>query len=168
MVPLFLDYPWSMNKSTSNWNKVRLWLFLPAYENSPNSRILAADFFQVLFVWLQLIVFRIERQNKLTKAATGRDSPIVSMGGNNDEIIYDADMIRENPYHDFVSECRNYLDKFKYGIYMYSYWIVLAILFLTGTTRTSFLCLGYVVLSFFFFWFGTTFLIKPIEKLIKL
>ena len=163
-----LDYPWSKNDEKSNWNKVRLWLFLPAYQNAPNSRILIADFFQVLFVWLQMLVFRIEKNNKLKKAQTGNDLPIVNMGGSNDEIVYDAEMLKDNPYYDFISNCRNYLDKFKYGIFMYSYWMVLAILFLTGTTRISFLCLGYVVLSFFFFWFGTTFLIKPIEKLIKL
>ena len=33
--------------------------------------------------------------------------------------------------------------------------------------HTSIPCMGYVVLSFFFFWLGQTFLMKPLDKLLK-
>ncbi len=89
------------------------------------------------------------------------------MGGKNNELVYESEPYKNNPFHDFVSESKTALDKIKYLIYMYSYWIVLAIVFLTGTSRISILCLGYVIVSFFFLWYGQTFLMKPLNKLLK-
>ena len=143
-------------------NKIRIWLFLPDYSDPPHPSVLIADFFQVFFVWLQFAIFRIEM------ISIEEPSAIIQMGGSNNEIVYDSELMMQNPYHDFVSVFRNNLDKIKYGLYMYSYWFVLAMVFYTGTSRISILCMGYVVLSFFFFWYGQTFLIKPIQKLIKL
>ncbi len=113
-----------------------------------------------------MAVFNIELKSSTENETT--ESTIINLAGTNEEIIYDPILMKQNPYFDFISNSRHYLDKFKYAIYMYSYWIVLAIVFYTGTSRISILCSGYVLLTFIFFWYGQTFLIKPIEKLIKL
>ena len=138
-----IGYPWSAVNESKTLKLFRLWLYLPNYDPRPNSYLLIADFFQIFFVWLQLSVFQIE-----TKA----DSPILEMSGTNKEIVYDLNLYNANPYHDFVSKYRNNFDKIKYAVYMYSYWVVLALIYITGTSRISLLCLGYVILSFFFLW----------------
>ena len=51
---------------------------------------------------------------------------------------------------------------------MYGVWIVLSIVYLSGTTRISLLGLGYLIASFYFFWYGQDFLIKPVSTLINL
>ena len=147
---------------------MRPWLFLSDYSNPPNSSFLIADFFQFFFVWLQYTVFQIENTGI---DDTNLDNPTIfnieSLGGKNNELVYEIEPYKNNPFHDFVSETKTILDKIKYVIYMYSYWIVLAIVFLTGTSRISILCLGYVIVSFFFLWYGQTFLMKPLNKLLK-
>lgn len=164
---LCYQYPWSKWNQTEPFNilnRLRIWLFLPDYSNPPAEFKLMADFFQIFFVWLQLNVFNLElnKNNKISVEL------IESNGGKNNEIVYEDPFSRENPFHDFVSKTRNYLDKLKYGICMYSYWFVLAIVFLTGTNRISILCMGYVILSFIFLWMGQTFLMRPLDKLLKL
>ncbi len=159
--PVFcLEYPWSKANQLDPLNivnKLRVWLFLPDYSDPPNSFYLIADFFQIFFVWLQLGIFRLESKKNFEEN-----------GGSNIEIVYENQKpYKDNPFMDFISESKTYLDKFKYLIFMYSYWIVLAIVFLTGTSRISILCMGYVILSFFFLWYGQTFLILPLEKLLK-
>jgi len=154
-VPPFLcfNYPWY---STADFKKslylFRIWLYLPNYNPSPVSYRLVADFFQIYFAWLQYAVFQIESKS---------DSQIVENAGTNKEIVHDSNLYKAaNPYHDFVSTYRNNFDKIKYGVFMYSYWLVLAMVFVTGTSRISVLCLGYVVSSFFFFWYGQNFFNK--------
>jgi hypothetical protein len=132
---------------------------LSDYSDPPESHILIADYSQIFFVWLQLAVFQEELKP---------DSQVIEIGGRNDEIIYDPDEMKKNPYHDYVSKFRNNLDKIKYIVFMYSYWLVLAVVYLTGTSRISILCMGYVVLSFFFLWYGQTFLTKPIKSMLRL
>ena len=124
----------------------------------PFSRYLIADFFQLFFVWLQFSVFRHERKN----------TKLVELAGSNHEIIYDDEPYKNNPFHDFITKFKSFLDSIKFFVYMYSYWIVLAIVFLAGTNRISILCMGYVILCFFFLWYGQTFLSKPIQKLVKM
>ncbi len=156
-------YPWSKNNQIdvlNLLNKVRVWLFLPDYSDPPKHYYMIADFFQLFFVWLQYTVFNLETsQNKSIS--------MEDLGGNNNEIVYEREPYKNNPYHDFVSEFRSKLDLIKYGIYMYSYWLVLAMVYLTGTSRINILCMGYVILSFFFLWYGQTFLMKPLDKLLK-
>ena len=156
------EYAWSKKNQIDPLNllnKVRVWLFLPDYSDPPKSYRLIADFFQVFFVWLQHATFQMESKT---------NCEVIETAGKNEEIIEtDADF-KNNPYHDYVSEFRNYFDKIKFGIFMYSYWLVLATVFLTGTSRISILCMGYVILSFFFLWYGQTFLTKPMERLLKL
>lgn len=165
---LCYEYPWSQwdRKQPNNIiNKARIWIFLSDYSSPPSASKLIADFFQIFFTWLQLYVFNME-MNKNPKISANL---IEALGGKNNEFIYvNKDASATNPFHDFISKTRNYLDKLKYGIYMYSYWLVLAIVFLSGTSRISILCMGYVILSFIFLWMGQTFLMRPLNKLLKL
>ena len=103
-------------------------------------------------------MFRHERFN----------TKLVTLAGSNHEIIYDDEPYKNNPFHDFITKFKSYLDYIKFIIYMYSYWVVLAIVFFAGTNRISILCMGYVILCFFFLWYGQNFLSKPIQKLVKL
>ena len=128
------------------------------YSTPPKSIYLIADFFQLFFVWLQCSVFRHERFN----------TNLVQLAGSNHEIIYDEEPYKNNPYHDFVTKFHSYLDNLKFIVYMYSYWFVLALVFYTGTNRISVLGMGYVILCFFFLWYGQNFLSKPIQKLVRM
>lgn len=148
-------------------NRVSTWLFLPDYSDPPSSHQLIADFFQVFFVWLQMKVFHIESSQEKDHVDEERDEQFSSQAGRNNELVYETYPYHNNPYKDFISETTSYFDKFRYGIFMYSYWLVLAIVYLTGTSRISLLCIGYVIVSFFFLWLGQTFLMKPLEKLLK-
>lgn len=130
--------------NNQRFNLIRTWLFLPNYDPKPLSTLLVVDFLQLFFVWHQYFVFKIEAESS---------SPVLEMTGTNKEIVHDPALYAANPYHDFVSDCRNTFDVFKYAIFMYSYWFVLALIYITGTSRISLLCLGYVILSFFFLWF---------------
>jgi hypothetical protein len=163
LIYYFQEYPWStLNQIDPQnvFNRIRIWLFLPDYSQPPNSWQLTVDFFQVFFVWLQLAVFNLE--GKVNKSIDLDD-----LAGKNNELVYERFPYRNNPSRDFISETSTVVDKIKFGVYMYSYWIVLAIVYLTGTSRISILCMGYVILSFFFLWMGQTFLVKPLEKLLK-
>lgn len=134
------------------------------------SHKLFADFFQIFFVWLQYNVFKLESKKQIvddTDADIEEDFNIEELGGKNNELLHEKEYYKDNPFHDFVSDSRSSLDKLKYGVYMYSFWFVLAIVYITGTSRISLLCMGYVILSFFFLWYGQTFLMKPIDKLLK-
>jgi hypothetical protein len=169
------EYPWSKERLPKNllnlFEKLRPWFFLSDYNSPPNSNFLIADFFQFFFVWLQYTVFQTENNRTDDSNDTNNTNlPIIrieSSGGKNNELVYESEPYENNPFHDFVSETKTVLDKIKYVIYMYSYWIVLAIVFLTGTSRISILCLGYVIVSFFFLWYGQTFLMKPLNKLLR-
>ena len=162
--PLFcFEYPWSranLIDPSNIYNKIRIWLFLPDYSDPPKAHYLLVDFVHVIFVWLQLGVFKLENDEFPSVK-------IYDIGGKNNEIVYEDEPYKENPFRDFVSEIQTNLDKIKYGIYMYSYWIVLALVYVAGTSRISLLCMGYVIFSFYFFWYGQTFLMKPIDKLLK-
>lgn len=158
---LCYEYPWSAQNQLDPqnvMNKLRKWLFLSDYSDPPVSRQLIADFFQIFFVWLQLAVFNSE---------TNKAADLDHIAGRNNELVYERAPYRDNPYKDFISDTKTILDKIKFGVYMYSYWIVLAIVYLTGTSRISLLCMGYVILSFFFLWMGQNFLVKPLDKLLK-
>lgn len=156
-----LTYPWSTfdaSDTSIKMQKLRIWLYLADYTFPPQSKYLIADFFQLLFVWLQVAVFHHETYS----------NNIVKLAGTNHEIIYDDEPYKNNPFHDFITKFKSYLDNIKFIVYMYSYWFVLAMVFLAGTSRISILCMGYVILCFFFLWYGQNFLIKPIQKLIKI
>lgn len=67
-----------------------------------------------------------------------------------------------------VSSCfRSYLDMYKVIIFSYLFWFVLTIIFITGTTRISIFCMGYLVACFYFLLFGGDLLLKPIRSILR-
>lgn len=51
-------------------------------------------------------------------------------------------------------------------MFSYLFWFVLTIIFITGTTRISVFCMGYLVACFYFLLFGGELLLKPIKKIL--
>ncbi|CAI9181298.1 unnamed protein product [Rangifer tarandus platyrhynchus] len=62
--------------------------------------------------------------------------------------------------------CKSYLDISMVVIFSYLFWFVLTIIFITGTTRISNFCMGYVVACFYFLLFGGNLLLKPIKSIL--
>ncbi|XP_070575876.1 piezo-type mechanosensitive ion channel component 2-like isoform X5 [Ptychodera flava] len=147
---LCIAYPWS---SYFNPNLIR-WLYLPDYINQPQSSKLMADFFQLLFVCLQWQVFRVE--SKIQEQYGGGDNDMIDKEG----------PIEDNPVPNFVFN-KTYLDLLKNAFFNYTLWVVLAMVFLAGTSLVSIFCLGYLGLCFFFMWFGQDYLLKPRQTLLK-
>ena len=55
----------------------------------------------------------------------------------------------------------------KVVIFSYLFWFVLTIIFITGTTRISIFCMGYLVACFYFLLFGGDLLLKPIKSILR-
>ncbi|KAF7245124.1 Piezo-type mechanosensitive ion channel component 2, partial [Varanus komodoensis] len=51
--------------------------------------------------------------------------------------------------------------------FSYLFWFVLTIIFITGTTRISIFCMGYLVACFYFLLFGGDLLLKPIRSILR-
>jgi hypothetical protein len=51
-------------------------------------------------------------------------------------------------------------------MFSYLFWFVLTIIFITGTTRISIFCMGYLVACFYFLLFGGDLLLKPIKSIL--
>ncbi|XP_014677335.1 PREDICTED: piezo-type mechanosensitive ion channel component 1-like [Priapulus caudatus] len=134
-------YPWSYLQPA-----LREWLYLPDYWDVPEAHLLIADLFQLLFAIRLWRVFWRERDADYA-------------GGSNDAIDYAA----PNPVKDFITSGNTYLDKCKCAVFLYTYWVVLAMLFLAGTSRVSLYCMGYVMFCFLFLWFGNEFYLKPMK-----
>lgn len=62
---------------------------------------------------------------------------------------------------------RSYLDMGKVVTFSYLFWFVLTIIFITGTTRISIFCMGYLVACFYFLLFGGDLLLKPIRSILR-
>ncbi|KAB0406324.1 hypothetical protein E2I00_007710, partial [Balaenoptera physalus] len=91
------------------------------------------------------------------------------MAGDNVEICMNLDAAsfsQHNPVPDFI-HCRSYLDMSKVIIFSYLFWFVLTIIFITGTTRISIFCMGYLVACFYFLLFGGDLLLKPIKSILR-
>ncbi|XP_068197300.1 piezo-type mechanosensitive ion channel component 2 [Antennarius striatus] len=150
------DYPWRFPNSTTDSNVVK-WLFVPDFKTRPNSSFLIYDFMLLLCASLQRQVFDDEN-----KAA------VRIMAGDNVEICRDLDAASfsvHNPVPDFI-HCRSYLDMLKVIMFSYLFWFVLTIIFITGTTRISIFCMGYLVACFYFLLFGGELLLKPIKRIL--
>ncbi|XP_041959521.1 piezo-type mechanosensitive ion channel component 2 [Alosa sapidissima] len=150
------DYPWRFPNSTTDSNVIK-WLYLPDFHTKPNPSFLAYDFMLLLCASLQRQVFDDEN-----KAA------VRLMAGDNVEICRDLDAASfsvYNPVPDFI-HCRSYLDMLKVIMFSYLFWFVLTIIFITGTTRISVFCMGYLVACFYFLLFGGDLLLKPIKKIL--
>ncbi|XP_051943825.1 piezo-type mechanosensitive ion channel component 2 [Hippocampus zosterae] len=150
------DYPWRFPSSTTDSNVVK-WLYVPDFLSRPNPSFLIYDFMLLLCASMQRQVFDDEN-----KAA------VRIMAGDNVEICRDLDASSfsvHNPVPDFI-HCRSYLDMLKVIMFSYLFWFVLTIIFITGTTRISVFCMGYLVACFYFLLFGGELLLKPIKKIL--
>ncbi|XP_044075319.1 piezo-type mechanosensitive ion channel component 2 isoform X3 [Siniperca chuatsi] len=150
------DYPWRFPNSTTDSNVVK-WLYAPDFLTKPNPWFLIYDFMLLLCASFQRQVFDDEN-----KAA------VRLMAGDNVEICRDLDAATfsvHNPVPDFI-HCRSYLDMLKVIMFSYLFWFVLTIIFITGTTRISVFCMGYLVACFYFLLFGGELLLKPIKKIL--
>ncbi|KAM7127177.1 piezo-type mechanosensitive ion channel component 2 isoform 4-T4 [Molossus nigricans] len=150
------DYPWRFKGANFNDNIIK-WLYFPDFIVRPNSVFLIYDFMLLLCASLQRQIF--EDENK---------AAVRIMAGDNVEICMNLDAAsfsQHNPVPDFI-HCRSYLDMSKVIIFSYLFWFVLTIIFITGTTRISIFCMGYLVACFYFLLFGGDLLLKPIKSIL--
>ncbi|XP_069033644.1 piezo-type mechanosensitive ion channel component 2-like [Embiotoca jacksoni] len=154
------DYPWRPLSSNMDSNVVK-WLFLPDHLTPPNPLFLLYDFLLLLGASLQLQVFEEELQPS-----------VQTLAGDNSEMDEDHGLIcdpirrlRLNTVPDFML-CRSYLDMMKVIIFSYMFWFVLTIIFITGTTRISIFCMGYLVACFYFLLVGGDLLLKPVKSIL--
>nr|XP_058895457.1 piezo-type mechanosensitive ion channel component 2 [Kogia breviceps] len=151
------DYPWRFKGASFNDNIVK-WLYFPDFIVRPNPVFLVYDFMLLLCASLQRQIF--EDENK---------AAVRIMAGDNVEICMNLDAAsfsQHNPVPDFI-HCRSYLDMSKVIIFSYLFWFVLTIIFITGTTRISIFCMGYLVACFYFLLFGGDLLLKPIKSILR-
>lgn len=66
-----------------------------------------------------------------------------------------------------VCAFRSYLDMLKLFAFSYFFWLVLCLIFITGTTRINIFCLGYLVACFYFMLFGGTLLLQPVQYVLR-
>ncbi|XP_028816356.1 piezo-type mechanosensitive ion channel component 2 isoform X2 [Denticeps clupeoides] len=150
------DYPWRVPSSRMDSNVIK-WLYFPDFHTRPNPLFLLYDFMLLLCASLQRLVFDEEKVEAVCLAA-----------GDNVEICQDLDAAsfsQHNPVPDFI-HCRSYLDMLKVIVFSYLFWFVLTIIFITGTTRISIFCMGYLVACFYFLLFGGDLLLKPIKSIL--
>ncbi|XP_042765535.1 piezo-type mechanosensitive ion channel component 2 isoform X5 [Panthera leo] len=151
------DYPWRFKGASFNDNIIK-WLYFPDFIVRPNPVFLVYDFMLLLCASLQRQIF--EDENK---------AAVRIMAGDNVEICMNLDAAsfsQHNPVPDFI-HCRSYLDMSKVIIFSYLFWFVLTIIFITGTTRISIFCMGYLVACFYFLLFGGDLLLKPIRSILR-
>ncbi|XP_053427803.1 piezo-type mechanosensitive ion channel component 2 isoform X2 [Nycticebus coucang] len=151
------DYPWRFRGASFNDNIIK-WLYFPDFIVRPNPVFLVYDFMLLLCASLQRQIF--EDENK---------AAVRIMAGDNVEICMNLDAAsfsQHNPVPDFI-HCRSYLDMSKVIIFSYLFWFVLTIIFITGTTRISIFCMGYLVACFYFLLFGGDLLLKPIKSILR-
>lgn len=63
---------------------------------------------------------------------------------------------------------RSYLDMVKVFVFSYFFWLVLCLIFITGTTRINVFCLGYLLACFYFMLFGGSLLMQPVCYVLRL
>ncbi|XP_058532933.1 piezo-type mechanosensitive ion channel component 2 isoform X1 [Ochotona princeps] len=151
------DYPWRFKGANFNDNIIK-WLYFPDFIVRPNPVFLVYDFMLLLCASLQRQIF--EDENK---------AAVRILAGDNVEICMNLDAAsfsQHNPVPDFI-HCRSYLDMSKVVIFSYLFWFVLTIIFITGTTRISIFCMGYLVACFYFLLFGGDLLLKPIRSILR-
>ncbi|KAK2542745.1 Piezo2 [Columba guinea] len=151
------DYPWRSGNANFNSNIIK-WLYFPDFIVRPNPVFLVYDFMLLLCASLQRQTF--EDENK---------AAVRIIAGDNVEICMNLDAAsfsQHNPVPDFI-HCRSYLDMYKVIIFSYLFWFVLTIIFITGTTRISIFCMGYLVACFYFLLFGGDLLLKPIRSILR-
>ncbi|XP_063768773.1 piezo-type mechanosensitive ion channel component 2-like isoform X2 [Eleginops maclovinus] len=153
------DYPWRPPSSNIDSNVVK-WLFLPDHLIPPNPIFLLYDFLLLLGASLQLQVFVEELQPEVQLLA-GENSEL-----HDGQVSDPIRSLRLNTGPDFML-CRSYLDMIKMIIFSYMFWFVLTIIFITGTTRISIFCMGYLVACFYFLLVGGDLLLKPVDSILR-
>ncbi|KAM3841732.1 piezo-type mechanosensitive ion channel component 2-like [Vipera latastei] len=151
------DYPWRNSHWLLPSNLIK-WLYLPDFAERPNTNFLLYDFLLLLFASLQWQVFEDEDQLLVRLQA-----------GDNSEINQDlgpAGLSEFSRVPNFI-HCRSYLDLMKVLIFKYLFWIVLCLIFVTGTARISIFCVGYFVACFYFMHFGQSLQLKPIRDILR-
>ncbi|XP_047423768.1 piezo-type mechanosensitive ion channel component 2-like isoform X2 [Mugil cephalus] len=154
------EYPWRPPSSNMDSNVVK-WLFLPDHLTPPNPHFLLYDFLLVLGASLQLQVFEEELQ-PLVQTLAGDNG---ELDGDNGQICDPIKRLGLSTVPDFML-CRSYLDMMKVIIFSYMFWFVLTIIFITGTTRISVFCMGYLVACFYFLLVGGDLLLKPVKSIL--
>ncbi|CAL8369473.1 unnamed protein product [Lota lota] len=155
---LCVDYPWrtALRPLTSNVIK---WFFMPDFAMRPNPSFILYDHLLLLCSSLQWQVFEEENQ-----------AAVRLLAGENVEISRSLDPGCINqfiPVDNFL-HCRSYLDMAKVFMFSYFFWLVLCLIFITGTTRISIFCLGYLVACFYFMLFGSSLLMQPVRYILRL
>ncbi|XP_063977086.1 piezo-type mechanosensitive ion channel component isoform X4 [Diachasmimorpha longicaudata] len=154
---LCIDYPWQENPILT---RLQEWMYLPDPESPPNSKKLICDFFLLLMVVRQSLVFRIEARS----IATGQEF----VAGHNYSVFQDMEKPNfVNPVKDYVSRIHCWLDVVKRGVMLSFLWITLSIMFLAGTKRTNLFSLGYLIGAFVFLWQGSDFYLRPVKTILK-
>ncbi|XP_060912625.1 piezo-type mechanosensitive ion channel component 2 [Labrus mixtus] len=153
-----VDYPWrtAVQPLTSNVIK---WFYLPDFAMSPNPLFIFYDHLLLLCSSLQWHMF--EEENR---------AAVRLLAGDNVEISRSLDPCSFNQYIpvDNFLHCRSYLDMVKVFVFSYFFWLVLCLIFITGTTRINIFCLGYLVACFYFMLFGGSVLMQPVRSILRL
>ncbi|XP_042155847.1 piezo-type mechanosensitive ion channel component 2 [Oncorhynchus tshawytscha] len=155
---LCVDYPWRTSSQALTSNLIK-WLYLPDFAMRPSPSFIFYDHLLLLCSTLQWQVF--EEENR---------AAVRLMAGENVEISRSLDPRSFNQYipvNNFL-QCRSYLDIAKVFVFSYFFWLVLCLIFITGTTRINIFCLGYLVACFYFMLFGGSLLMKPVRYILRL
>ncbi|XP_053092056.1 piezo-type mechanosensitive ion channel component 2 [Pangasianodon hypophthalmus] len=155
---LCTDYPWRKGSKALSSNQIK-WLYLPDFAMQPNPTFIFYDFLLLMVASLQWQVF--EEENKAS---------VRLVAGENVEISRNLDPRSLNQYTTVGNflHCRSYLDMAKVFVFSYFFWLVLCLVFITGTTRINIFCLGYLVACFYFMLFGDTVLLQPVRYILRL
>lgn len=157
---LCLHYPWE----EGILKNLQTWAMLPDPSLRGMANKLVSEFILLIFVTRQTLVFRVERQSRV------EGEPEYPGGSNEsvlDDIRGDSEKKFVNPTPDFTSVRRNWLDVLKNGIILGSFWLALAIVFLTGANRVNLYSVGYLIGSFTFLWQGSDFYLRSIDVVLK-
>ncbi|MBN3325162.1 PIEZ2 protein, partial [Atractosteus spatula] len=155
---LCYDYPWRTSRHPLSSNLIK-WLYLPDFAMRPNPVFIIYDHVLLLCSSLQWQVFEDENM-----AATRL------LAGDNVEISCSLDpraLSQYTPVSNFL-HCRSYLDMVKVFVFSYFFWLVLCLIFITGTTRINIFCLGYLMACFYFMLFGGSLLLQPVRHILRL
>uniref|UniRef100_A0A087XPM9 Uncharacterized protein n=1 Tax=Poecilia formosa TaxID=48698 RepID=A0A087XPM9_POEFO len=155
---LCVDYPWRTAVQPLNSNVIK-WFYLPDFAMRPNPSFIFYDHLLLLCSSLQWQVFVEENR-----------AAVRLLAGDNVEISRNLDPCSFNqfiPVDNFL-HCRSYLDMVKVFVYSYFFWLVLCLIFITGTTRINIFCLGYLVACFYFMLFGGSVLMQPVRYILRL
>uniref|UniRef100_A0A8C9S4R7 Piezo TM25-28 domain-containing protein n=1 Tax=Scleropages formosus TaxID=113540 RepID=A0A8C9S4R7_SCLFO len=155
---LCYDYPWRTFSHALTSNLIK-WLYLPDFAMPPNPVFIIYDHILLLCSSLQWQVFQDENR-----------AAVRLLAGENVEISRSLDPQALSQYTTVKNflHCRSYLDMVKVFVFSYFFWLVLSLIFITGTTRINIFCMGYLVACFYFMLFGGNLLMQPVRYLLRL